>query len=528
MFLFCIMLTLLSLSISEYTTILHQVLIDHLIDKETTYFVNDIVTLLVVTFFSLCTYGISELVKEGYLIKIIEDIRNEAFRGLLNRSLEKSNQMETGDCISILTNDIAEIKGSCLGLLFFLITNICALTTSLVVMCYYQPIVAVVVILMGLLTIFLPVKMGERVKKLQKARAEKNAEFISVIQEFLKGYEVITSFGISRLIYEKYKRKNGEVVKEEKKVRYNHVGVDGVAQLVGAMSGSLIISLSAIFVMKGKMSIGELAVFTTLQANFSAALQMIYRVIPSLKGSKSVFDRVNALVDIKKEEGKKELSEFKNYIEMKNVFYNYNNEKEVLKGINYKFEKGKKYAVIGENGSGKTTLGRVLAKYSDNYAGNILYDGIELREIKDSNIHNTVALIHQNVFLFNESILYNITLGEEFSKKEIDDVIKMCGVDKIIEEVSEGINYIVGEDGSNLSGGQKQRIILARAMIRKTKVIIMDEGTSAMDEKTSKVIENAILSQDVTLISITHNCLKEHLDLFDIVLKMEKGQIMEI
>lgn len=524
-----ILLTVISLSLSSYTTMREQVLIDHLVKMETNIFWRDILILVIFTLLGLALNISSGAVGESFLAKITGDIRCRVFGGLLRRNREQENTMETGKCISALTNDIATVKQSYLGMLTTVISLVVGMITSIIIMFIYQPLVAVIVILTGILMLIIPMKTGNLMAGMQKERAKRLAQLTSLLQELLKGFEVITSFGIGKLAYAKFESQNQQVVVQEEKTGICKSSVDGIAQLVGGLTGMFIVALSGFFVMKGRMSIGEMAVFSTLRSNFSSSLQLLFRVMPMMKGAKPIVDHLNELADIAEDETGTKIASFKDKIEVKELKYTYKNTENstaVLKGIDCIFEKGKKYAVVGENGSGKSTFCRLLAGYSKQYEGKIYYDGVELCEFNSQSISKMIAFLHQNVFLFDESIRYNITLGEEFSEQELKGAVQISGVDEFVNELESGLDYKVGENGNHLSGGQCQRIALARALIRRTPILILDEGTSALDERVTREIEERIMRMpELTLISITHDRSAEHLAIFDQVFRVEEGKL---
>jgi ABC-type multidrug transport system fused ATPase/permease subunit len=251
----------------------------------------------------------------------------------------------------------------------------------------------------------------------------------------------------------------------------------------------------------------------SLIANKRAAIELIDKFIGIIKTNK-----IN--------DGIYNINSIKDGITFNNVTFGFS-DNVVLKNINIKFERGKSYAIIGESGSGKSTLLNLLLGSNDTYQGQILFDNIELRTIKRNCLYTIISIIQQNVFIFNSSIINNITMFKKIENINIDHAILHAGLIDVIKE--KGNDYCCGENGINLSGGEKQRISIARSLIRKTSILLMDEATSALDIETSKNIENAILNIDgLTRIVVTHRLDKDILKLYDIIMVMQDGQIKEV
>ncbi len=181
-----------------------------------------------------------------------------------------------------------------------------------------------------------------------------------------------------------------------------------------------------------------------------------------------------------------------------------------------------------KSGCGKSTLIKLIAGYYSDFKGNVLYDEDKLFSVDIDKITALSSVIHQNVYMFDESILDNICLHEDYSKEELQSALSDSGLLHFIEQVPNGLEYHVGENGNNLSGGQKQRIAVARALIRKKPLLILDEGTSAIDMQTAYDIESRLLAiSDLTLLTITHNMSKDILELYDEIIFMADGKIIE-
>ena len=201
-------------------------------------------------------------------------------------------------------------------------------------------------------------------------------------------------------------------------------------------------------------------------------------------------------------------------IKLENVSFQYG-DRPVLKNKNFTFSANGKYAIMGESGSGKTTLTKIILGLLPGYTGNVWYGNQEQKKINTEDLYNCVAYVDQQVYLFQDTLRFNITLGMPYSDEEVMAVVRKCCLEDYVRSLPEGLDTVIMENGKNLSGGQRQRIALARALIRKVQYIILDEGTSALDEVNALDIENNLLStQDMGVIIITHNlrdCIREKL-----------------
>lgn len=190
--------------------------------------------------------------------------------------------------------------------------------------------------------------------------------------------------------------------------------------------------------------------------------------------------------------------------------------------------KGKKYAIVGKSGCGKTTLVKLLTGNYSSYNGNITYDDTSLSDLDIEKVQSMASVIHQNIYMFDDSIRQNICLYDTFTGKNLSGALKTSGVEQFLERMPDGLLSKVGENGSNLSGGQRQRVAVARALIRNKPILILDEGTSAVDMQTAYDIESRLLAiDDLTLITITHNLSADLLGQYDQIIYMEDGDVVD-
>ena len=200
------------------------------------------------------------------------------------------------------------------------------------------------------------------------------------------------------------------------------------------------------------------------------------------------------------------MSPLKDSITVDRVSFCYDEKKPILKDASFHFEKGKKYALTGPSGCGKSTLLKLLLGWLPDYTGTISFDDVDIHTITPAQLQQQMSYIEQNVFLFNTTIRENITLGEDFSEEQLHAAIQGSALAADLAAMPDGLDTVVGENGSNLSGGQKQRVAIARALIHNRSILLVDEGTSALDQKNADLVEKSLLTNpDLTLILISHH-----------------------
>lgn len=211
---------------------------------------------------------------------------------------------------------------------------------------------------------------------------------------------------------------------------------------------------------------------------------------------------------------------------MKDLTYGYEPEKTVLRDLSVKFDAGKSYAIVGGSGSGKSTLLNLLMGSSSDYQGSICIDGVSIQNIESESLYQLITAVQQNVFVFNDTIRNNVTMFRDFSDEDVAKAIQKSGLSTFLAQ--KGENFICGENGANLSGGERQRISIARALLRKTSILLVDEATAALDAATAKEVSSSILDLNgMTRIVITHRLEEALMKRYDKIIVMKNGIICE-
>ena len=268
-------------------------------------------------------------------------------------------------------------------------------------------------------------------------------------------------------------------------------------------------------------------IFVQLMNYVLSPIGTIPTCIAERKAAKALVEKIAIALNVNvREESKTEHRELKHDITLKNLSFGYEPEKQVLNNLNCSFELGKSYAIVGASGCGKSTLLNLLLASNSGYMGSIYFDELELQQISSESLYEMVSIIQQNVFIFNASIRDNITMFSDYPREEVDRAIELSGLSKLIAE--RGEDYLCGENGSGLSGGEKQRISIARSLLKKSQVLLVDEATAALDAQTAFQVSNAILDlNNLTRIVVTHALDENLLKRYDYVLTLKNGSITE-
>ncbi|MDR2600304.1 MAG: ABC transporter ATP-binding protein/permease [Oscillospiraceae bacterium] len=476
--------------------------------------------------FALFAY-IYSLLSKRFVCVVINSIRKKSFAGIINRSYSDFYKVNTADYLSALTNDIKIVEDNFLAPLLQIIQFAVMFFASVAIMFYFDVIIAICVLGAIALMMVVPSLFGSVIQKRQDQYSGKLSDFTINLKDILSGFEVIKSYAMKPYTILRFGKSNDNTTKAQYSVEKAMAANETVSLFLGVFIQVGVIFLAAWFIITGRVTVGILVGMVQATGMIFQPLTVIFQNMPRLKGAKPVISRLNDLADNKstdfsgttKPTHKKDIS-------IKNLTFSYDGDRKILNGTSVDLEKGVKYALIGKNGCGKTTLTKLLCGHYFNYDGEINYDDIELKELDYDKMMKLSATIHQNVYIFNESIRDNICLHQDYSDSDLKFALDISGVSGFLDKMTDGLNTIAEENGANFSGGQKQRIAVARAIIQGKPILVLDEGTSAIDTQTATDIENSLLDiKDLTLITITHNLQEENLRRYDNIIYMEDGKI---
>lgn len=470
------------------------------------------------------------LVEKKLIVYTIRDLRAGVQGGILSRDAENYRNTNTADYLSALTNDIKIIEENAIVPFLNTIQYALVFVMAAVALFIYSPLIGGIMLVGLVLMYLMPASLGKPIGKRQEAYSADISLFTIKLKDQFSGYEVIRSYRLVDQVKAAFSDMNEKLTNSKYAVDKLLAITEGIAGVVGAgfQIGTMLVA--GVLVLNGQMTAGALLAILQLSGTFVQPVAIIMQCIPKIQGAQPVLDRLEALsVPVPSGFVGTIKPAFEKEIHFEDLGFSYAEDHPVLDGLDLTIEKGKKYVLAGESGCGKSTLTSLLGAEHSNYTGSIRFDGNELRSLDIDQLLAKISTIHQGVFMFDETIKYNIDLGRSYPEEKWKRALSISGVDKFLPQMEQGLDTAAGEMGSNLSGGQRQRIAVARALIEEKSLLILDEGTNAVDVQTAYDIESALLGiEGLTMITITHNLRPELLNRYDTILFMKQGHIDEI
>lgn len=466
-------------------------------------------------------------------LNMMERIRNQLYTKLTHQSLDYYNNRRKGDILSTVTNEVQEIENSLVNALQAWVKE------PFIIVAYFVALFIISPTLTLFTIVFLPVSglliasITNKLRKYGHFNLTLLGRILSHTEETISGIRVIQSFAAEKYSTDRFKKINKEFSRSSKKMFSRRELTMPLSEVLGIMVVVIIIMYGGYLLLNNKSTLtgSSFITYLALYSQIIQPLKNISQASGNVQRGIAAGEKIFALLDepIKVDQNINgiEKKSFEKSIELKNVSFRYTTN-DVLSNINLTITKGKSIALVGESGSGKSTLADLILRFYDPTEGEILIDGINVKDIKLTNLRGLISFVSQEAVLFNDTVFNNIAFGEEnASLEEVKKAALIANADSFIQETDEGYNSSVGDRGMKLSGGQRQRLTIARAIFKDAPILILDEATSALDTESERLVQDAIdkMMHTRTSIIIAHRL--STIKHADEIIVLQKGLIVE-
>ena len=478
---------------------------------------------------AVCTYFKSYLASElGQ--KIGYDLRRKIVDKVNKIKLSKLDLMKKGDIISKITNDVERLTDNITEIIPDLIYNFALIIGVIVMMFVLNPFLAILTVTVIPITYILLSYIVKKTQIFFELNQKAIGSVNSFVEESVTNSDIIKSFNKEKYFNNKFNKESMTLALYGFKSSFYSSLAVPLNKFIGNINYVIIVGIGAIMVIRGKLRLGAIQSFIQYMKDFNRPMNTIAQVISNLQMAVASIDRVYEILDMEeeKDEGTITNFEFKDSIEFKNVTFSYVEGKEVLKNFNLKINKGEKIAIVGKTGVGKTTIVNLLLRFYDTYDGEILIDGVNIRDIKREDYRNLISMVLQDTWLFEGSIKENIVFNKRISDERLSSALAKSKITHMINSLPGGLSYEINEETDNMSQGEKQLLTIARALVEDDQILVLDEATSNVDTRIEYLINNSMkkLMANKTSIVIAHRL--STIVNSDRIIVLKNGKIHEV
>ena len=463
---------------------------------------------------------------------ITRRMREEEFDKLLSLPVSFYDARLAGDVINRLTYDIDTVNASLSNDIIQIATSVITVFGSLISMLLLSPLLSCVFIVIVPLTILVTVQRSRVMRPLFRKRSGKLGELNGYSEEMLSGIRTIKGYGREDEISERYEQRNENAAQAYYDADYYGSKVGPTVNFINNLSTVFISVFGGYLFLQGRMQLGYVSAFLQYSRKFTGPINEFANIISEIQSALAAAERLFGILDEEPERDGNDLlpapQNVRGEAEFRNVDFGYDAEKPVLKNVSFRAEAGSTVAIVGPTGAGKTTIVNLLMRFYDVNGGGIYLDGVETRRYARADLRGQFTMVLQDTWLFEGTVRENIAYGNESATNaEIEEAAKAANVHDFILSLPQGYETRLTDGGSNLSKGQKQLLTIARAMVSRAKILILDEATSNVDTRTEILVQNATqkLMEGKTCFVIAHRLSTiVHADL---ILVVRAGNVVE-
>ena len=488
--------------------------------------------LATMTFLKTGAYFLSSATVIPIRTGIVRDIRNQLYRKITSLPIGFFSEERKGDIIARMSGDVQEIENSIMSSLDMLFKN------PILIIAYFATLLCISWQLTLFTILFVPVmgwimgKVGRKLKRKSKEAQALWSDTMSQVEETLGGLRIIKAFCAEEKMNRRFDNTNSSYRNQILKVNTRQQMAHPMSEFLGTVMIIIVLWFGGILVLNQQVLSGP---------TFIYYLVILYSIINPLKDfSKAGYnipkglasmERVDKILlaesDIKEKENPQHISSFDHTIEFRHVSFRYG-EQWVLRDINLTIEKGKTIALVGQSGGGKSTMVDLIPRYYDVQEGEVLIDGINVKDLDIHDLRQLIGNVNQEAILFNDTFFNNISFGvDNATQQQVEEAARIANADEFIKASENGYDTNIGDRGGRLSGGQRQRVSMARAILKNPPILILDEATSALDTESERLVQDALerLMKTRTTVAIAHRL--STIKNADEICVLHEGQIVE-
>ncbi|WP_447641116.1 MULTISPECIES: ABC transporter ATP-binding protein [Chitinophagaceae] len=458
-------------------------------------------------------------------------LKNDMYSKILTLPVGYFSDQRKGDIMARMSNDASIVEGSIINTMEGLIKDPVMVLVYLGAMISISPKLSLFLFVLLPLTAFVIGRISRSLKKQSSAASIRVGETLSILDETLGGIRVVKAFCAEKILRNKFINLNNTLLGITKNMSRRRDLASPLTELLGVTVLCIIIYFGANLIIKGDgLTGGDLLKYIAMFAMMINPAKSLSSSFFNVQQGAAAVDRIEELLSTPvtiPDEGTKKLENFSGEIEFRNVSFGYN-DKTVLKNINLKIPRGKTVALVGSSGAGKSTLADLVTRFHDVTSGEILFDGVNIKDYSIESVRRKVGIVTQEPILFNDTIANNITLGNpDAPMDEITQAAKIANAYNFIENKPEKFETNIGDRGGKLSGGERQRVTIARAVLSNPPILILDEATSSLDTESERVVQDAInnMMQNRTSLVIAHRL--STIRNADEIIVLDHGEIKE-
>jgi ATP-binding cassette, subfamily B, bacterial MsbA len=467
---------------------------------------------------------------------VVRDMRNNMYDKVLKLPLSYYSEERKGDIMSRMTSDVLEIEWSVMQSLEMIFREPVTIVFFLSVMVLMSPQLTLFAMILLPVSGFMIGRIGKSLRRSSTKRQEKMGLLISLMEETLGGLRIIKGFNAEKNMHNRFVEENQAYTNISIKMYRKTDLSSPLSEFLGVSVMVTILYFGGKLVLddhpglSGTLLITYLAIFANLLAPAKSITTAYYNVQKGLASSERIDKILKAEVTIQDPIDPVPLTKFEKEIEYRNVSFAYREGEVgwVLDNVNLKIPKGKTIALVGQSGSGKTTLADMLPRFYDTTKGEILIDGVPIRNTKLKDLRHLMGIVTQESILFNDTVYNNIAFGiDNVTEQQVMEAAKIANAHDFIMQMPQGYQTNIGDRGNKMSGGQRQRMSIARAVLKNPPILILDEATSALDTESERLVQDALnkLMKNRTSIVIAHRL--STIQHADEIIVMQKGVVIE-